>query len=217
MEDQRGEPGAASPIVPWPQPGPPSPPLWLPPEPPPPLPLRTAFVAWVRRALVDPARAYFTAHDPTFWSAIGPLLALSLVLFTRWPGTNYIFDEQEALLANPYVNASGGLRFRDAIHRDFWGLPPDRSIGSYRPIPDLLWRSLWAVSKQPFFHHIYNVLFHSINAAILTCVVFAWTRRRGTAYLAGFTFLACAVLTEAVTGIVGIADVLGGMGALLAL
>src|SRR5262249_49876934 len=40
---------------------------------------------------------------------------------------------------------------------------------------------------------------------------------RGTATLAGFTFVACAVLTEAVSGIVGIADVLGGMGALFAL
>ena len=36
-------------------------------------------------------------------------------------------------------------------------------------------------------------------------------------YLAGFLFVVSAVLTEAVSGIVGIADVLGGMGAVLAL
>jgi hypothetical protein len=159
----------------------------------------------------------FLGQDPTFWSALGPLLVLSLILFTRWPGTNYIFDEQEALLANPYVNAAGGLRFIDAIHRDFWGLPADRSVGSYRPIPNFLWRALWVISKQPFFHHIYNVLFHAVNGAILTCVLFAWTKRRGMAAVAGATFVACAVLTEAVSGIVGIADVLGGMGAFLAL
>src|SRR5262249_15239437 len=138
--------------------------------------------------------------------------------------TNYIFDEQEALLANPYVNATSDLHYLDAIHRDFWGLPPDRSIGSYRPIPNFLWRALWQLSsqsnglfRQPFIHHIYNVFFHAINAALLTVLVWAWTRRRSTAWLAGLLFVTCAVLTEAVSGIVGIADVLGGMGALFAL
>ena len=160
---------------------------------------------------------HFLQRDPTFWSLLAPLLVVSLILFTRWPGTNYIFDEQEALLANPYVNATGGLRFIDAIHRDFWGLPADRSVGSYRPIPDFLWRLLWHVSKQPFFHHIYNVLFHAINGAVLGLIAFSWTKRRGTSALAAFLFVVCAVLTEAVSGIVGIADVLGGMGALLAL
>ncbi|MEZ4308680.1 MAG: tetratricopeptide repeat protein [Polyangiaceae bacterium] len=37
------------------------------------------------------------------------------------------------------------------------------------------------------------------------------------AYLCGALFVGCAVLTEAVSGIVGIADVLGGLGAMLAL
>ena len=189
------------------------------PEPPPHVPFE-AFLPLKPRLherLVALATDHFVRRDPTFWSLLAPLLVVSLILFTRWPGTNYIFDEQEALLANPYVNATGGLRFIDAIHRDFWGLPADRSVGSYRPIPDFFWRLLWHVSKQPFFHHIYNVFFHAINAAILGLVAFSWTKRRGTAVLAGFLFVACAVLTEAVSGIVGIADVLGGMGALLAL
>jgi hypothetical protein len=169
-------------------------------------------------------RARFLGQDPTFVAVLGPLAAVAAVLFSRWPATNYIFDEQEALLANPYVNATGGLHYADAIHRDFWGLPPDRSIGSYRPIPNFLWRAVWQLShksdglfRQPFVHHIYNVFFHAINAALLAMIVWAWTRRRGQAWLAGLAFVTCAVLTEAVSGIVGIADVLGGMGALLAL
>jgi protein O-mannosyl-transferase len=177
------------------------------------VPLRTSLLARARVA----ARGYVLDRNPTFLSLLAPLLVVALVLFTRFPGTNYIFDEQEALLANPYVNASAGLRFLDAIHRDFWGLPADRSVGSYRPIPDMLWRALWSISKQPFFHHIYNVVFHAVNGAVIGRAVFSWTRRRGTAALAGLAFVACAVLTEAVSGIVGIADVLGGMGAVLAL
>jgi hypothetical protein len=168
--------------------------------------------------LLDKARAYVLGYDPTFWWALVPFALLCVVLYTRNPATtNYIFDEQEALLANPYVNATGGLRFIDAIHRDFWGLPPDRSVGSYRPLPNFLWRSLWHISHQPFFHHIYNVFFHAANGALLTLLAFRLTRRRGLAWLAGVLFVSAAVLTEAVSGIVGIADVLGGMGAILAL
>ena len=218
------DPGAALPVpVPSPAPAVAQPNLPAPdstPPPPPHLPFE-AFRLPLKPRLHERILAFGTDHflgrDPTFWSLLAPLLVVSLVLFSRWPGTNYIFDEQEALLANPYVNATGGLRFIDAIHRDFWGLPADRSVGSYRPIPDFFWRLLWHVSKQPFFHHIYNVFFHAINGAILGLCTFSWTRRRGTAVLAGFLFVACAVLTEAVSGIVGIADVLGGMGALLAL
>ena len=183
--------------------------------PPPPPPFKERARALLDAAL-DRARAYFD-QEPTFWIAAAPLLVLSAILFTRLPNTNYIFDEQEALLANPYVNRTQGLTFIDAIHRDFWGLPPDRSVGSYRPIPNFLWRLLWHVSKQPFVHHFYNVLFHALVGALLTVFAYRMTRRKDVAYLSGFVFVGCAVLTEAVSGIVGIADVFGGMGALCAL
>jgi tetratricopeptide (TPR) repeat protein len=161
--------------------------------------------------------AFVLGAPATFWHAWLRLGLLAAILYSRLPTTNYIFDEQEALLANPYVNATDGLGYLDAIHRDFWGLPPDRSVGSYRPLPNLLWRALWQVSKAPFFHHIYNVLFHALNAALLVVLTFALTRRRRFAWLAGAVFVTAAILTEAVSGIVGIADVLGGLGALLAI
>ena len=94
--------------------------------------------------------------------------AYSSLVFTRHPfKTNFIFDEQEALLANPYVRSvvdkASPLHWLDAFRRDFWGLPPDRSIGSYRPIPDLVWRALWGMgarTQSPFLHHWVNVLLH---------------------------------------------------------
>ena len=82
------------------------------------------------------ASAFFLAEDPNFWVAMVPSLALAALLFTRSLTTNFIFDEQEALLANPYVNGKN-ISFRDVIHRDFWGLPPERSDGRYRPLPNL--------------------------------------------------------------------------------
>ena len=159
----------------------------------------------------------FRGRDPRVRNAFVPFLLVALVLFVRHPATNYIFDEQEALLANPYVNGAQGLKFWDVVHRDFWGLPPNGSIGSYRPIPDAIWRLTWQISKHPFFHHLYNIVVHAMNASLLAAFAFAVTRRRAFGWLAGAIFCVSAVLTEAVSGIVGLADVLGGLGALLAL
>lgn len=159
---------------------------------------------------------YFRDNDPTFWISFTPALIVSALLFVRSPASNYIFDEQEALLANPYVNGHG-LRFLDAFKRDFWGLPPERSIGSYRPIPNLIWRTLWHVSEAPWLHHWVNVVVHAVNAALLCTIVLRITERRGVAWFSGACFLTSAVLTEAIAGVVGIADVLGGLGVLLAL
>jgi hypothetical protein len=161
-------------------------------------------------------RAYFTEHDPTFRYAVLPALVVAAVLYVRSPLSNYIFDEQEALLANPYVNGKS-LRFLDAFRRDFWGLPPDRTIGSYRPLPNLVWRLLWHVQEAPFVHHLVNVIVHAANAALVASFVFAVTRRRAQGWFSGAFFVCAAVLTEAVSGVVGIADVLGGLGVLLAL
>jgi hypothetical protein len=160
--------------------------------------------------------AYFAQRDPTLRHAFAPALVVCALLYLRSPLSNYIFDEQEALLANPYVNGNG-LRFLDAFRRDFWGLPPDRSIGSYRPLPDLVWRLLWHVSHSPFVHHALNVVVHALNAALISSFVFAIVRRRAQGWFAGAVFACCAVLTEAVTGVVGIADVLGGLGVIAAL
>ncbi|MBI4956457.1 MAG: tetratricopeptide repeat protein [Myxococcales bacterium] len=172
--------------------------------------------AWLDR-VTSRVRRHFYLQEPTTGRAFLVLVCLSLVLFTRLPTTNYIFDEQEALLANPYVNATQNLGFLDAFTRDFWGLPPTGSIGSYRPLPDILWRVLWTVTKEPFIHHLYNVILHGLNGALLGAFAYVLTRRRAVGWLAGVTFVSAALLTEAVSGIVGLADVLGGLGALAAL
>ncbi len=170
-------------------------------------------------------RDYFLGEDPTLGLAVVPMCFLSMALFTRHPlKTNFIFDEQEALLANPYVRSiadpTSKLHWLDAFRRDFWGLPADRSIGSYRPIPDLVWRALWGLGARdqtPFLHHWVNVLLHGVNGALLVLCVHRVTRDRALAWLAGAIFVASAVLTEAVSGVVGIADVLGALGVLGAL
>ena len=116
-------------------------------------------------------------------AAFGPALFLSAALFVRSPLSNYIFDEQEALLANPFVN--GKVPFHDVLRRDFWGLPHDRSIGSYRPLPNVVWRALWQlgpVFRHPWALHWINIVVHALNAACVARIAFGThARRRATA------------------------------------
>lgn len=183
---------------------------------PPPLVFPRKQLNWVR--------VYFTEEATSFSTALVPMCFWSMILFTRWIKTNFIFDEQEALLANPYVRSvadpTSKIHWIDAFHRDFWGLLPDRSIGSYRPLPDLVWRLLWflgARDQSPFLHHWVNVLIHGINGALMVVLASKLTKDRQVAWLTGAAFTASAVLTEAVSGVVGLADVLGALGAIMAL
>jgi hypothetical protein len=161
-------------------------------------------------------RDAFQRSDPTFGVAFAAALVCAALLFTRSPTSNFIFDEQEALLANPYVNGHG-VGWSEAFRRDFWGLPPASSIGSYRPLPDMVWRALWSIAEVPWLLHWANILLHAVNASLVAGLALRVTGRRRLAWLAGATFVVSAVLTEAVTGVVGLADVLAGLAVLLAL
>ena len=177
------------------------------------------------RTFRDWLYGYFLGENPSLSTALVPMCFLSMALFTRNPiKTNFIFDEQEALLANPYVRSiadpTSKIHWLDAFRRDFWGLLPDRTIGSYRPLPNLVWRVLWGLGAReqtPFLHHWVNVLLHGLNGALMVLIVMRLTKTRSTAWLAGAIFTTAAVLTEAVSGVVGLADVLGTLGAMLAL
>jgi hypothetical protein len=159
--------------------------------------------------------AFFSNEDPIFATALLPALVVTAVLFVRSPLSNYIFDEQEALLANPYVNGKG-LRWWQAFQRDFWGLPSDHSIGSYRPIPNVVWRALWPLGQSPWVLHWVNILVHAVVAALLASLTLAITKQRRQAWLTGAVYASLAILTEAVTGVVGLADVLAVLFVLLA-
>ena len=171
-----------------------------------------------QRSINDFARkviANFADEDPVFASALLPALLISTLLYVRSPLSNYIFDEQEALLANPYVNGKG-LRWWQAFQRDFWGLPSDHSIGSYRPIPNVVWRALWPLGQSPWVLHWVNLLVHAIVAALLASLTLSVTKVRRQAWLTGAVYLCCALLTEAVTGVVGLADMLAVLFVLIA-
>jgi hypothetical protein len=168
-----------------------------------------------RPAWLHKVRDYF--HEPAVFSVLLPVtLVLCAIVYMRSAWTNFIFDEQEALLANPYVNGNT-LGFWDVFSRDFWGLPATGTIGSYRPLPNMVWRLLWHIKEHAWLPHVFNLVVHAINGAMVGALVRRWLRSDRAAWLCAVTFVLSAVITEAVCGVVGIADVLGGTFVLLVL
>jgi hypothetical protein len=167
------------------------------------------------RSSVGGWREYF-GSDVNFTLALAPFLVISALVYTRSFWTNYIFDEQEALLANPYVNGTD-LHFWDVFKRDFWGLPPTRTIGSYRPLPNIIWWLVWKIKQHAWLPHFVNVILHAVNGALLATIAQRWFSSRLMAWLSGLALVLAAVITEAVAGVVGLADVMGGTFILLCL
>jgi len=181
----------------------------------------TPDTPWSLRVLVRTVRCglaelggriadYLRSNPPTLASAFGPALLIAAVLYVRSPLSNCIFDEQEALLANPFVNGKN-LGWFDAFRRDFWGLPPTRSIGSYRPLPNLIWRALWSLAQSPWLLHWVNVVVHALSAALLGSFAYRVSRRVSLGWWVMLGYATTALLTEAVSGVVGLADVLGAL------
>lgn len=145
-------------------------------------------------------------------------LVLGALTFLRPPTTNFIYDEQEALLGNPYLQE--GSSYLDAFVLDFWGRAPGRTIGSYRPLPNLLWWPLRGTLdwNTPWVLCLLNLFFHAGTATLLSLSAERAARRIACPERVAFAlvwgmglfFLLNASATEAVCSAVGLADLLVG-------
>ncbi|XP_032514980.1 protein O-mannosyl-transferase TMTC2 [Danaus plexippus] len=141
-------------------------------------------------------------------TAASSLLALLLYYSTLDAG--FVYDDRRAILSNPDV--IGHTTIRALFENDFWGTPlsDSGSHGSYRPLCVATFRLNYAFSGfKPWSYHFFNIVLHSIATALVVttakrlmpqhCI------RVGTA-VAGLSFAAHPIHTEAVASVVGRAD-----------
>lgn len=122
----------------------------------------------------------------------------------------FSFVHRRAILTNPDV--LGHTSIKSLFDNDFWGTPltDDGSHGSYRPLCVITYRLNYLLSGlRPWSYHFLNVLFHCAATALVVVTARRLLPRTcdpvGTA-VAGFTFAAHPIHTEAVAGVVGRAD-----------
>ncbi|XP_061729922.1 protein O-mannosyl-transferase TMTC2 [Cydia pomonella] len=135
---------------------------------------------------------------------------LAFLLYYNTLDAGFVYDDRRAILSNPDV--IGHTPLKALFENDFWGTPltDPGSHGSYRPLCVATYRLNYAFSGfKPWSFHFLNVVFHCIATALVVLLA----RRlmpssciRVGAAVAGLTFAAHPIHTEAVAGVVGRAD-----------
>lgn len=159
-------------------------------------------------------RCFERFNTSSSWQRFFVLLFVSVLVFGRSPSTNFIYDEQEALLGSQFLLSD--TPFWRLFAFDFWGRPPARTIGSYRPLVSLAYKSLafslaW---HTPWFLSGLNLLAHAVVAWMVGSVVRdidsdqSFSSREGATWGASLAFCCAAINTEAVCSVVGLADVM---------
>ncbi|XP_078712560.1 protein O-mannosyl-transferase TMTC1 isoform X1 [Lampetra fluviatilis] len=159
--------------------------------------------------------------SPT-WQGYALVALLAVLAYANSLQGDFVHDDLLAIVGNP--DAQPGAPLSRLMGHDFWGksMRSPSSHKSYRPLCVLTFRlNVWLGGMHPWGFHVLNVCLHAA-----TCVAFAglgrsvlWppaaaaTERRlpGAPWLAAALFAVHPVHTEAVSGIVGRADVLAGL------
>ena len=125
---------------------------------------------------------------------------------------NFIFDDREAILTNSDIMLGGP--YRNIFSNDFWGVPMSHteSHKSYRPLTVLSFKIQFDIHGiSPVAFHTVNVLLHSFLVFLLISLSSTITNSQSVGLLTGLLFSVHPIHTEAVTGVVGRAEILSAL------
>jgi Flp pilus assembly protein TadD len=131
----------------------------------------------------------------------------------------WVFDDAQAIVQNPDVCGTPGTpvtanQIEIMFGNDFWGMPisSTRSHKSYRPLTVLSFRVNCAFSGlAPLYYHVVNVALHGICCALFAVLCSRASSDTVAALVSSLVFAVHPIHTEAVSSVVGRADVLGGV------
>ncbi|XP_070977131.1 protein O-mannosyl-transferase TMTC1-like [Oncorhynchus clarkii lewisi] len=146
------------------------------------------------------------------------LLALCALCYSNSLHGEFVHDDVWAILNNPDVRPGSSLQ--SIFSNDFWGkrMADNTSHKSYRPLCILTFKlNILLGGMTPLYFHVVNVCLHCAVTCLLmhTCDRCVFDDPR-LAFLTALLFAVHPIHTEAVSGIVGRADVLACMLFLLA-
>uniref|UniRef100_A0A671PN19 Protein O-mannosyl-transferase TMTC3 n=1 Tax=Sinocyclocheilus anshuiensis TaxID=1608454 RepID=A0A671PN19_9TELE len=145
------------------------------------------------------------------WKEICLLTGLVVGCYWNSLFCGFVFDDVSAILDNKDLRPTTPLQ--NLFLNDFWGTPmsEERSHKSYRPLTVLTFRLNYLFSElSSSSYHLLNVVLHAV-----VCVLFLHFCRllldRSTSLIAALLFAVHPIHTEAVTGVVGRAELLSSI------
>lgn len=145
------------------------------------------------------------------------LAAVAAAYLTALSG-GLVFDAGPLIADNPALRGFTWDNVRTLLTSPYWF--PFANDGLYRPVTMLSYllnASLFGNGPAPFAYHLTNVLLHLGCVAAVYALALDLTRRPQAAVLAAALFGLHPVTTEAVTNVVGRADVLATLGLVVGL
>ena len=140
------------------------------------------------------------------------LILLSFILFSNGAGGGFVFDDRTIITGNPMVESISGT-FRTFVNPYHYARPQS---GLYRPLALASYTLNWQFSKNPASFHFVNIFLQGLIGYLIFVVVLK-LKDRATAILSSVIFLFLPIHVEAVTSIVGRAELLSVLFFLLAL
>ena len=148
----------------------------------------------------------------TGWIAAA-LGVLAIAVYANAPANGFALDDEFIVLRNERVH--GAEHLPDAITSPYWPESPAR-IAMYRPITVATYALEWELwGARPTGYHAVNVLLHAAVTVLLFALLLPLAGRAGAAVGAGL-FALHPVHVEAVSNVVGRAELLAALFALLA-
>uniref|UniRef100_A0A3Q3T1X4 Transmembrane O-mannosyltransferase targeting cadherins 1 n=1 Tax=Mastacembelus armatus TaxID=205130 RepID=A0A3Q3T1X4_9TELE len=157
-------------------------------------------------------RSRTTVKPEAMWAAgrYAVLAALCVLCYGNSLRGELVHDDVWAIINNPDVRPGSSLR--NIFSNDFWGkrMADNTSHKSYRPLCILTFKlNIMFGGMTPLYFHIVNMCLHCVVTCLLMhtceCCVFEDSR---LAFVSALLFAVHPVHTEAVSGIVGRADIL---------
>lgn len=142
---------------------------------------------------------------------IGILSCVVVLCYWNSLYCGFVFDDVSAILDNKDLHPSTPVK--KLFQNDFWGTPmsEERSHKSYRPLTVLTFRLNYLFSElNAVSYHLLNLLLHAVVCVIFlkVCKLFLDNR---TSLIAALLFAVHPIHTEAVTGVVGRAELLSSI------
>jgi protein O-mannosyl-transferase len=165
-----------------------------------------------------------TEHVTPLWPALGgrrqaaaaaALAILVLVAYGNGLWAGFSYDSRHLILDDPRVHAATGENVRLIFTQDYWW--PKAVSGLYRPLVKLSYLLDWAIlgsGDRPAGYHAVNLVLHWANAVLVFLLGLVTMRRPGAAFATAALFASHPIATEAVTNIVGRADLLAALAVL---
>ena len=142
------------------------------------------------------------------------LCALTLLAYSNSFSAGFVLDNK-SLLQDPRIQALTGENLRLILQHTYWW--PIAETGLYRPFTTLSYLFNYAVlgdAGQPSGYHCVNLILHAGNVLLVFALGRKLLQKFSSALLIAAVWAVHPVLTEAVTNIVGRADLLAAMATL---